>query len=77
MDCSTEMGTGWAQPCDVQQLGSRGTTTDWSFPMLNQGEHSVINPDLQSEFFEGLEWGESAADGAGLDMIMNVEFGKF
>ena len=77
MDLSTGMGTVPAHPFDVQQLGFLGSTADQSFPMLNEYEHSAINPEFQNEFFKELRWGGSVADGAGLDIIMNVGFDEY
>ena len=76
MDLSTGISTGGAHPCDAQQLGSPVSTADRLFPIINEYEHCVINPEFQSEFFEGLRGG-SAAEGAGLDMIMNVGFDEY
>lgn len=70
------MSTVRVRTLDIQQLGAQGSTTDQYFPILDEYEHSVLNLEFQNEFFEELKWGDSVADTARLDMIMNVRFGE-
>ena len=76
-DLSTDISTSCVRPFDAQQPGSQGLAAGQCFPLLDEHEYSVMNPEFQNEFFEELRWEGSVADRAGLDMIMNIGFDEY